>query len=200
MGRWDANDWVWELPIISSIQNHSAHEDLEDLCCILSEVEPSRHDDDKFIWIGGHMDGFAVREYYKKLTLGGMVEEGQLEIKEALKIMWNAWMPSKVKIFGWRLLKDRLATKDQLQKWIIIENPDLTLCVFGCGNFEDSRHLFLNCQIVRRVWEKLMAWLGLEEVTCISCCNHFMQVVELMRKWCSLRRAAIVWMATCWCI
>ncbi|XP_058747125.1 uncharacterized protein LOC131620124 [Vicia villosa] len=128
------------------------------------------------------------------------LEEGQPEIKEALKILWNSWMPSKVKIFGWRLLKERLAAKYQLIKRHIIEDNDMSLCVFGCGQREDSKHLFLNCQFLRMVWVIIMAWIGIEPVTGTDCCNHFLQVMESLKKCCSVRRAAGLWMDTCWCV
>ncbi|XP_058758618.1 uncharacterized protein LOC131631863 [Vicia villosa] len=95
---------------------------------------------------------------------------------------------------------DRLATRDQLMKRNIIANIDMSLCVFGYGFAENSNHLFLNYAFLARVWKKIMEWLGIDVPLGTGFCDHFLQVMNALRKSCSLRRAAGIWMATCWCI
>lgn len=112
----------------------------------------------------------------------------------------NSWMPSKVKIFGWRLLKDKLATRVQLVKRCILGNSDKSLCAFSCMQVEDSHHLFLNCELLRGVCEKILAWIGIEPLVGSNCCNQFTDMVKIMRKHCSPRRAAVIWLGICRCI
>ncbi|XP_058763359.1 uncharacterized protein LOC131636778 [Vicia villosa] len=173
MGRWKANNWLWGL--------HEYN--------IQQDQEP-----------GGNSGVYVVGEYYNKLLREVTEEEGQPDVKVALNVLWQSWLSSKVKIFGWRLLKDRLATKQQLIKRGIIEPNDESLCVFGYGQLEDSIHLFLNCPFVRKVWEKILVWLGINVVTDTDCPGHFMQLMENMRSSCSIRRAAVFWMALCWSV
>ncbi|KAL2921638.1 hypothetical protein RDABS01_013129 [Bienertia sinuspersici] len=52
------------------------------------------------------------------------------------------------RIFCWRLAHDALPTRGNLVKRRIEINPS---CVF-CGNKESSDHMFLNCEITKRIW------------------------------------------------
>ncbi|XP_058727177.1 uncharacterized protein LOC131598612 [Vicia villosa] len=143
---------------------------------------------------------FTVRAYYRKLIKESLVDEDSCIIKEALHVVWNSWMPSKVKIFAWRLLKDRLATRVQLVKRNILEDNNTSHCAFGCLIQEDTNHLFLNCIIAKGVWLKICAWLGITQSGEHQCCNHFLQMVEILKRKCSTRRVGVVWAATCWSI
>lgn len=61
------------------------------------------------------------------------VHEGDgigLEVKQVMKVIWNAKVPSKLKLFGWRLIQDRLPTRMQLSKRDIIHSPHDKVCVF----------------------------------------------------------------------
>jgi len=58
-------------------------------------------------------------------------------------IIWHKQVPSKVSILTWRLLQNRLPTKDNLVARDIIycENQ---LCVTDCGDIKTAHHLFLS--------------------------------------------------------
>lgn len=66
----------------------------------------------------------------------------------ALKVMWKSKIPFKIKIFGWRIMINRLAMKDQLMERNIICNDADKVCIF-CNSMEEDRgHLFfcVSCQ------------------------------------------------------
>lgn len=65
-----------------------------------------------------------------------------LLILEPLELMWEAKVPSKIKVFTWRLLINRLSTRDQLIIRDIIQDNEENMCsVFGEYS-EDVFHLF----------------------------------------------------------
>jgi len=47
-------------------------------------------------------------------------------------------------ILSWRLLRNRLPTKDNLVARDILPH-DSQLCVVGCGSHETTQHLFMSC-------------------------------------------------------
>jgi hypothetical protein len=47
----------------------------------------------------------------------------------------------KVAIFAWRLLRSRISIKDNFLTRGVISVNDL-MCVSGCGNIDNSDHLF----------------------------------------------------------
>ncbi|XP_058748652.1 uncharacterized protein LOC131621635 [Vicia villosa] len=109
---------------------------------ILTEVAPKRNESDGFVWPVDGTSDYSVRGYYNKLLQESTEEVVDTTEKEMLKVIWKSWMPSKVQVFGWRLMKERLATRDQLVKRGIIVTDEESLCVFGCLQLEDTNHVF----------------------------------------------------------
>jgi hypothetical protein len=58
----------------------------------------------------------------------------------------------------WLLLKNRIWTAARLQRrgW-----PNEYFCQLCVRNLETSSHLFIECGIVRSIWEGMAAWLGM---------------------------------------
>ncbi|XP_058727077.1 uncharacterized protein LOC131598499 [Vicia villosa] len=126
--------------------------------------------------------------------------EIDISFKTVWSLVWRSWIPSKVKIFAWRLFKDRLATKEQLAKRGIIELNDNVGCGFGCNSLENSQHLFLFCQIAAGVWGAVYQWLGLHHQSQIVCYMDFLHMVGVLKRNCEKRRASVLWITVCWCI
>jgi len=57
------------------------------------------------------------------------------------KLIWHTQVPLKVSILAWRLLRDRLPTKNNLHTRGIIAEADM-YCVAGCGQVETANHFF----------------------------------------------------------
>ena len=80
---------------------------------------------------------YTVRSAYKFLTVDDVVFVSSLWLKE---------VPLKVVLFAWRLLRDRLPTKDNLYRRNVVDIDD-QFCVGGCGEVETSSHLLLHCNV-----------------------------------------------------
>jgi hypothetical protein len=70
---------------------------------------------------------------------------------DAGKLIWHPQVPLKVSILAWRLLRDGLPTKANLVTRDILSSAT-HLCVFGCGDVETARHLFLSCGTFGSIW------------------------------------------------
>jgi hypothetical protein len=57
-------------------------------------------------------------------------------------------VPIKVSIFAWRLMCDKLPTKDNPAAREII-SQDMQLCANGCGDVELVSHLFFSWRLMR---------------------------------------------------
>jgi hypothetical protein len=64
-----------------------------------------------------------------------------------------------VSLFVWRLLNNRLSTKDNLIRREMT-HLDSILCAGGCGVAETFKHLFLGCNFFHFLWYKILHWLG----------------------------------------
>jgi hypothetical protein len=72
-----------------------------------------------------------------------------------LKMLWKTNVPSKVSIFGWRLLLEKLPTKDALfHKGVLTVNQE-RCCAFCSDSTETIDHLFINCRVTMDVWSRI---------------------------------------------
>ncbi|XP_058783065.1 uncharacterized protein LOC131657716 [Vicia villosa] len=200
IGCWVGNGWEWQIENCFSVLNQEACNELSDLKAVLDRVAPSGQNRDVLIWPLQDSHCYSVRSYYTKLVQDSVVELGDSRVRAALQVIWKVKVPSKMQIFGWRLMHDRLPTKSQLSKrGIIMENAD-SPCVFGCGQVEEVDYVFISCCCGRVVWSKMFLWLGLDYMEEVNCCDHFIQMVTVLKSFCVNNRADEIWLAVCWCL
>ncbi|CAI8598593.1 unnamed protein product [Vicia faba] len=131
------------------------------------------------------------------------LEQGEADIedrqKRALKIIRGSRRPSKIKIFGWRLVSDRLPTRKQLlQRGIITQSQDAT-CIFCNQIDEDIVHLMLHCSKLKLLWQKIQG-LDIQIPNVDNCSSHLIKSVEELGRKMSNNRSRVVWLIACWCI
>jgi len=98
---------------------------------------------DVWRWSLDPIHAYSVREAYHFLTTYGEPENGNL-----VDNIWHKYIPSKVSLFLWRLLRDRLPTKDNLVQRRVLHQDDVA-CVAGCGSAETAQHLFFRVQYIQ---------------------------------------------------
>jgi hypothetical protein len=126
---------------------------------------------DSWIWRHGIGGGYSVRGAYSVLTtLDGVTTAG------ASDLIWHKQVPLKVSVLAWRLLRNRLPTKDNLVTRNIIPN-DVRFCVNGCGELETANHLFLLCPVFAPLWTLTASWIGIAPACSELVHDHFTQFV-----------------------
>ena len=112
--------------------------------------------------------------------------------------IWKSKAPTKVSAFSWTLLLDKIPTKINLAKRILMGVEESKRCVFcECGD-ESAIHLFLHCEWFSKVWRAVMRWLNFNFITPP---NLFIQTFCWYREVGSkkLRRGAwLIWHAVVW--
>jgi hypothetical protein len=68
---------------------------------------------------------FSVRSAYNFQTA-----QHSVDAPVDVKLLWQKYIPMKVVVFAWRLLQNRLPTKDNLLQCGVLNN-DSCLCVTG---------------------------------------------------------------------
>ncbi|KAK2365229.1 hypothetical protein QL285_090004 [Trifolium repens] len=109
---------------------------------------------DRWRWLPDPNTGYSVSGAYHLLT-----HIVSLVVAAHNNVIWTKIAPLKVPLFAWRLLNNRLPTKDKL---ICrgMTHLDSILCTSGCGVAETSNHLFLGCNFSHFLWCKILYWLG----------------------------------------
>lgn len=112
--------------------------------------------------------------------------------------LWSTLAPSKVVAFGWRVLINRLATKDNLALRNVLPVEEALSCVSCGSNEESSLHLFLHCDLASAVWLDLMRWLGEVYLIPLNLFIHWecwkaAGINKMVRK-----GRGLIWLATIW--
>lgn len=92
--------------------------------------------------------------------------------------VWHHHVPSKVSVFLWRLLRDRLPTKNNLVRRRVLQLTNI-MCVAGCGCSETAEHLFLGCNIFCSIWNMRWQWLGITFVSSGAISAYFTHFIHL---------------------
>jgi len=142
-----------------------------------------------------HVRGYSVREAYRFIT-----SSGELVDMNFVDDIWHNNILSKVSLFVWRLLRNRLSTKDNLVRWRVLHQDDVA-CVSGCRNSETATDLFLGCPIFSSLWSHVWHWLGISSVFSSELRQHYVQVTKMA----GLPRFThsfftIIWFASIWVI
>jgi len=113
--------------------------------------------------------GYSVGGTYRFLT---SVEE--LMVDGDYNDVWHKFVHAKVSIFAWPLLQNRVPTRDNFVRRLVLQPQD-NLCSGGCGSIETTNHLFLGCDVFRHVWLLIFHWLGFSFVCPGHIKDHFTQ-------------------------
>jgi len=100
--------------------------------------------------------------------------------------------------FVWRLLRNRLPTKDNLVQRRVVSLED-AVCVSGCGSQETATHLYLGCDIFGSLWSQVWLWLGISTASPRELRQHLTQFINMP----GLHRSShmffrIIWFASVW--
>jgi hypothetical protein len=191
--------WVWNW--ITTLTQDELQQ-LHSLMEVLAGFSLQHNQIDSWRWIPGIAGAFSVKSCYNHLLEHHLATAEDSDVCASLKILWRNDLPSKVLVFGWRLLLDRLPTKGALNQRGILNNPHDLLCVFCLQHVEDSIHLFCHCSFVKRVWDLVSNWIG-KNAAAVSCPNvrdHFSLCGSLFRFPKGGRTNHLIWLTTNWCV
>ncbi|GAU30513.1 hypothetical protein TSUD_18930 [Trifolium subterraneum] len=118
--------------------------------------------------------GYSVRDAYSRLT--ALADGTTTGVPD---LIWHKQVPLKVSVLAWRLLRNRLLTKDNLVARNIIL-PDASFCVGGCGEPKTVNHLFLSCPAFAPLWLLVCSWLHINAVASEVLQVHFTQFVACL--------------------
>ncbi|XP_006574198.1 uncharacterized protein [Glycine max] len=107
--------------------------------------------------------------------------------------LWDLKVPPKVLSFAWRLLWDRLPSKDNLSKRQIQLDNDL--CPLCQSQPETVSHLFFTCDKVLPLWWEFFTWVKKDRVLQYSPMDNFLQHSSIAGGKDTNRRWKIWWLA-----
>ena len=135
-----------------------------DLASYISRAVITRQEQDTRVWGINDKGCFSVKSAYASIR-------GDGTRNAVFDLLWKAKAFPSVLTTAWRSLLDRLPTRECLsRRGVTMES---TLCEFCHSKIETSHHLFLECQVVVRVWDLCHRWIGILSVQHNVLSNHF---------------------------
>ena len=88
-----------------------------------------------------------------------------------LGLNWRIKIPSKIAVFVWRLFRDRLPTRKNLQRRQV-QITDMS-CPFCRSVEEETSHLFIHCIKIQPIWWETMSWMNIKCAFPLNPKHHF---------------------------
>jgi hypothetical protein len=184
---WRRNLFRWEEDLVSNL--------LDLLEPVIFSLE-----EDSWCWLVGEEGEFSVKSSYnylvKELTTDDH-EDG--DVVKVLAQIWESPTLSKVIVFSWQLLLDRIPTRRNLQVRNMLPVDTPWECL-GCVGMFKSTHLFLHCPCTMWVWGEIFKWIGVTIVIPPSLLVLFELVKEAARNAKIRKGFLLIWHASLWII
>ncbi|XP_058783485.1 uncharacterized protein LOC131658173 [Vicia villosa] len=202
MGGWVDGIWKWGNFGVSTGEEAvpEVGSEMDLLSSLLLGREGPKEGRDKIKWSGTGDGVFSVASCYDFIA-GFSYPRGPLNRFEGAKdLIWKIQVPFKIKAFGWRLLINRLPTKDLLAYRGVNLSIDNSFCAF-CGVIPEScEHSFFKCDKAKLVWREIAVWIGKPENGAEEeCLASFMDwYLFCKKKKVKEGKCGVIWLAILW--
>ncbi|KAJ0511208.1 putative RNA-directed DNA polymerase [Helianthus annuus] len=181
-------EWFW------GSNNELTNEDMlcewTDCISVIKEVKIQEATD---VWLW--KTGSDTADFMVKTIRGELDHINVLNETKVLK--WLHWIPKKVNCFLWRVVLDRIATKEALQIRRI--NLASLQCVLCNNAVESVNHLLITCETAQLVWSIIFQWVNLPTSGYILSVVQLLETVNSHSWHKKIKRAIyVVVAATCW--
>jgi hypothetical protein len=153
------NNWIH---VVCHISTREELLQFVSLWSLLRSVSINQVEMDEIHWKwmpnGEHMTAYAYRIQFQGSHTPFQVGK-----------LWKASVESKVKIFGWTAMHQRILTVDNLASRGMHHNP---LCPLCNSYLEDARHLLINYPFAREVLRYIWSWFHLQGSPSVCLANQ----------------------------
>jgi len=188
MGIFGENGWEWKF----SWRRHLFDSELGEATAFIdqtSAISPVADLKDDWVWGAQPTEMFSTNSAYNCLRS----EQPLHQPNSGFRQLWEIKIPPAALSFAWRLLWDRLPSKDNLiSRQIVLQND---LCPFCQSQVESASHLFFTCYKVMPLWWEFNSWVKEDRVLHSKPMDNFLQHCSLAGSRNSNRRRKIWWIA-----
>ncbi|XP_057443259.1 uncharacterized protein LOC130735191 [Lotus japonicus] len=157
LGSRPLRDIYVRLYYLSTQQNHTIEESLVDelhqQVCNFTLIEGARDD-----WVWNKEEGgvFTVKSAFE-ILLGEVTEPADRVFHK----LWSLKAPSNTLSLAWKILLNRIQSKENLRRRGILNTETETCCSFCSAVEESTSHLIFTFAISWRIWMLVYDWLGM---------------------------------------
>ncbi|KAL5193561.1 putative ribonuclease H protein [Glycine soja] len=160
----------------------------------IAEIKIQQQVSDTWEWSADPEGQYSTRSAYD--LIGEEATDSSQE--ECFEKLWRIKVPVRFLVFAWRLLRDRLPTRKNLQRRQIQLRD--SLCPLYRTQQEDASHLFFHCSKVQPIWWETMSWLQVKGAFPLSPHQHFLHHLGVQPTGVRNNRWHCWWLALTWSI
>lgn len=154
------------------------------------------------MWTIGSYRLLTVKACYIWLIecIAGYSHHEDNDMVKACSKIWKCDVRTKAIINVWRLLLNRLPTRDTIVRRGVVDAATDSCCV-GCFEEEENVfHLYFECAKSRDVCTRILCWLDALIFPCNDSAKHFLAFDQQLNGSRLKRLKHLVWTATMWVI
>ena len=123
----------------------------------------------------------AYNKYNVKSVYSYLLSSINITAADHTNVVWNKGVPLKVSLFARLLLRNRLLiTDNSIRRHVLHPNAQASTLYKRVWHYGGYYHLFLSCNLFRKVWLGISNWLGFSTVHLKHVANHFLQLENLV--------------------
>ncbi|XP_057779695.1 uncharacterized protein LOC130998280 [Salvia miltiorrhiza] len=197
MGGWIEDEWSWGLLWNRDLRGRELDQ-LASLFDIIGNVQMIAGKTDTWKWKAAASGSFSVKTAYNSLSVAaGRCIRSTFGFE--WQQIWKAPASFKAITTAWKVLKQRMATSDNLQKRHVAITSSEAICILCKLKEESIEHLFFECQKSVEIWNENLKWIGKQAVNQHTAKEHFSAFTNLGRKE-DTSFLTCVWICTIWCL
>jgi len=199
LGAWVGNVWEWDLRWRRPFFVWES-DLLNELLVVVNRHSWSDREDG-WSWTHSSDGRYSVKSAYS-ILLYSLPGNGALEgvVLEAASRVLKSCAPSKVVVFSWQLILDRIPSRLNLSLRGVPLPAGGLGCVFCADPSESPVHFFLSCPSILLVWYHVSRWLGWESVIPLGLAQQFLYFTGLGSGKRTRLGLFLVWHAVIWTI
>ncbi|KAH1193346.1 hypothetical protein GmHk_19G054411 [Glycine max] len=188
LGSFGEAGWQWNFSWRRNLFDHELVS-ASDFIDQVSALSPNATFKDQWVWGADPKGTFSTSSAYH------FIREAQSTVyqNQAFSQLWDIKAPPKALSFAWRLLWDRLPTKDNLSRRQVALDSDL--CTFCQSQVESASHLFFSCNKIMPLWWEFTSWVKEARVMHCRPVDHFIQHLSLAASQAINRKWKVWWVA-----
>ncbi|KAL8469022.1 hypothetical protein ACS0TY_032009 [Phlomoides rotata] len=160
MGSWDDCGWNWVFRWSRELRGREVFI-LNELISCLNRFKMQQDSVDSWRWIHSNNGVFSTSTAYKKIEEQVAGSPNGAADDKAFERLWSSHAPKRQQTIVWKILKERMPTRDKLRRRGIIQENGDVLCVF-CGEEEESpSDVLFHCKFSYGIWCNFFDWLNL---------------------------------------
>ncbi|XP_022031178.1 uncharacterized protein LOC110932129 [Helianthus annuus] len=182
--------WFWGSR--NNLSSNALLKEWDECLAVINEVTISQRSD-AWLWRMGEKQV----EFQARLVRAELDEISL--INETTVLIWLHWIPKKVNCFLWRVVLDRIATKEALQI-LRIHLPSVN-CVLCNEEIESVNHLLVTCGLAQQIWAVIFQWMKIPLPRYILSVVQLLEFTDSYQGIKKYKRAVYTAVATtCWII